>query len=237
VVATTQARSSLVEDVARDIAELVGEDFLARIQTPPQGEDPAAERRRRAEALVAVVDGRREPLEQFRSRFIRRLHRASDDFAATEALRRVEAALSSIPRPDGVRATGSSSGHGVGGGHEARPDERLTAQALRPVIPVMLVHACADTRSSRHLSPPSESHARLMKRIHRTRGVTAPHGCGHRAAPSDHRPPVIGHPLGHFAGYRSRRLNIAPVIIGGWVAGVAWGGGPGWGRRSTSTGR
>ena len=98
MIATPQARS-FVEDVARDIAELVGEEFFARTQTPPRGEDPAAERRRRAEALVAVADGRREPLEQLRSHFIRRLHRASDDFAATERLRVVEAALSSIPRP------------------------------------------------------------------------------------------------------------------------------------------
>jgi hypothetical protein len=105
VVATTHAQSSHVENVACDIAELLGEDFFAQIQTPPQGEDPAAERRRRAEALVAVADWRREPLELLRSRFIRRLHRASDDFAATEGLRVVEAALSSIPRPEGVWAT------------------------------------------------------------------------------------------------------------------------------------
>jgi hypothetical protein len=44
VVATPQARSTLVEDIARDIAELLGENFFAEIQTPPQGEDPAAER-------------------------------------------------------------------------------------------------------------------------------------------------------------------------------------------------
>jgi hypothetical protein len=106
VVTTPQARSSLVEDVARDTAELLGEDFFAEIQTPPQGEDPAAERRRRAEALVAVADGRREPLEQLRPRSIRRLHRASDDFAATEGLRVVEAALSLIPRPERVWGTG-----------------------------------------------------------------------------------------------------------------------------------
>jgi hypothetical protein len=79
VVATPQARSSLVEDVGRDIAELLGEVFFAEIQTPPQGEDPAAAWRGRAEALVAVADGRRDPIEQLRSRFIRRLHRASDD--------------------------------------------------------------------------------------------------------------------------------------------------------------
>ena len=106
MIATPQARS-FVEDIARDIAELVGAEFCARIQTPPRGEDPAAERRRRVEALVAVTDGRREPLEQLRSHFTRRLHRASDEFAATEGLRVVEAALSSIPRP-----WGESSRHG-----------------------------------------------------------------------------------------------------------------------------
>jgi hypothetical protein len=106
VVATTHAQSSHVENVACDIAELLGEDLFAQIQTPPQGEDPAAERRRRAQALVAVADWRREPLELLRSRFIRRLHRASDDFAATEGLRVVEAALSLIPRPEGLWGTG-----------------------------------------------------------------------------------------------------------------------------------
>lgn len=103
MVATLQARSSLVEAPARDVADPPG-DFLALIQTPPQGDDPAAERRRRAEQLVAVADGRREPLEQLRSRFIRRLHRASDDFEATEGLRVVEAALWLIPRAGAVRA-------------------------------------------------------------------------------------------------------------------------------------
>lgn len=57
--------SSLVEEPPRDIAEQFGDDCLATIQTPPQGDDP--ERRLRAEALVAVADGRREPLEQLRS--------------------------------------------------------------------------------------------------------------------------------------------------------------------------
>jgi hypothetical protein len=96
----------LVEEAAPDIAELLGEDSFARIQTPPQGDDPATERRLRAEALVAVADGRREPLEQIRLRFIERLRRASDDFAATEGLRVVEAALSLVPRPEGVWGSG-----------------------------------------------------------------------------------------------------------------------------------
>ena len=61
----------------------------------------SAERRLRAEALVAVADGRREPLEQLRFRFIERLRRASDDFAATEGLRVVEAALATGPSTGG----------------------------------------------------------------------------------------------------------------------------------------
>ena len=104
--ATPQQRSSSLDDAGRDIADLLGDDAFAQIQTPPQGWDPAPERRRRAELLVAVADRRREPLEQLRSRFIRRLHRASNDFAATEGLRAVEEALSLIPRPEGVWAWG-----------------------------------------------------------------------------------------------------------------------------------
>jgi hypothetical protein len=56
--------------------------------------------------LAAVADGHREPLEQLRYGFIRRLHRVSDDFAASEGLRVVEAALSLVPRPEGVWARG-----------------------------------------------------------------------------------------------------------------------------------
>jgi hypothetical protein len=46
----------------------------------------------------------REALEEMRSHYLDRLHRRSDDFAATEGLRSVERALSAIPRPDGVWA-------------------------------------------------------------------------------------------------------------------------------------
>jgi hypothetical protein len=102
VAATPLQRSTLADEDARDIVELLGEDSIARIQTPPQGDDPAAERRLRVEALVDVADGQREPLEGLRRHFIDRLSRASDDFAATEGLRVVEAALSVVPRPEGV---------------------------------------------------------------------------------------------------------------------------------------
>jgi hypothetical protein len=106
VVATPEQRTSLADEDARDIAELLGEHAVARIQTPPQGDDPAAERRLRAEALVAVAGGRPEPLERLRYSFIDRLRRASDDFAATEGLRVVETALSLVFRPDGVWGSG-----------------------------------------------------------------------------------------------------------------------------------
>jgi hypothetical protein len=100
--ASRRRRSSLVEEPQRDVSELLGEASFTMIQTPPQGDDPSGERRRRAEALVKVAAGRREPLEQLRLRFIERLRRTSDDFAATEGLRVVEAALSLVPRPEGV---------------------------------------------------------------------------------------------------------------------------------------
>jgi hypothetical protein len=104
VVAITQERSSPAEEAALDITVLLGKESFELIQTPPPGDDPAAERRRRAEALAALANGRREPLEQLRYGFIRRLHRASDDFAASEGLRVVEAALSLVPRPGEVWA-------------------------------------------------------------------------------------------------------------------------------------
>lgn len=46
----------------------------------------------------------REALEEMRSHYLDRLHRRSDDFAATEGLRAVERALATIPRPEGVWA-------------------------------------------------------------------------------------------------------------------------------------
>jgi hypothetical protein len=104
VVATLQEPLSLPEAPACDIAEPSEDDLLAQTQIPPQGDEPAADRRRRAEGLVAIAHGRRELLEQLRSRFSGRLHQTSDDFEATEALRVVEAALSQIPRPEGLWA-------------------------------------------------------------------------------------------------------------------------------------
>ena len=88
-----------------EVAPVFSDEVLAWIQSPPdvgfppQDGDSAAERRRRAEALASLAGGR-VPLEELRSGFIYRLHRASDDFAATEGLRAVEAALSLIPRAE-----------------------------------------------------------------------------------------------------------------------------------------
>jgi hypothetical protein len=76
------------------------DDVLAWIEMPPEGDDPAAERRRRAEKLVAVVGGDRDLLERVRSELLQRLHRASDDFGATAGLRVVEPALWLIPWPE-----------------------------------------------------------------------------------------------------------------------------------------
>jgi hypothetical protein len=67
----------------------------------PSPDDDSDARLHQAEELVNLADGRREPLERLRSDYLRLLHAASDDLAATEALRVVEAALRLIPRPAG----------------------------------------------------------------------------------------------------------------------------------------
>jgi hypothetical protein len=84
VVATRTERPSRVEVPAGEIAPVPDDDFLSSIEVSPQGGDPAAARRRRAEVLVAFAGGRRGPLEELRLRYLRRLHRASGDFKATE---------------------------------------------------------------------------------------------------------------------------------------------------------
>ena len=65
--------------------------------TQPSRDDSATARRRDAEALLTTVEGRRDRLESVRLRYLKRLHRASDDFEATEALRVVERAMSMLP--------------------------------------------------------------------------------------------------------------------------------------------
>jgi hypothetical protein len=95
------------------MARLPDHDFLSSVEVsppaPPFGTggphgDPAAARRRRAEVLVALAGGRKEPVEELQLRYLGRLHRASDDFGATEGLRVVEAALSLIPHPEELAA-------------------------------------------------------------------------------------------------------------------------------------
>lgn len=70
------------------------------VETPNTPQDASFSRRDRAQALVALGGGRREPLEQGLAYFQNRLHQASDDYAATEGLRVVEAALRLVPRTD-----------------------------------------------------------------------------------------------------------------------------------------
>lgn len=97
---TLYERSILVDEPRREVAHRLADVVLAQHEDVPEGVDAGAERRRRAAELVSFADGRREPIEHIRLGFLRRLHRASDDFAATEGLRVVEAALSLIPRKD-----------------------------------------------------------------------------------------------------------------------------------------
>lgn len=80
------------------------DDVLAQIEAPTQRGDPGAERRRRADMLIAVLGGDRERLFELRSRFQLRLHRASDDFGATEGLRVVESAIAAITHEDVLSA-------------------------------------------------------------------------------------------------------------------------------------
>jgi hypothetical protein len=103
------ARGTQHRNDAADLAPILDDGVLAWIQTPPsvqippQDDDLAAQRCRKVEALVAMDNGR-APLEALRAVFISRLHRASDDFEATEGLRVVEAALSLIPWPEPAHA-------------------------------------------------------------------------------------------------------------------------------------
>lgn len=102
MVATLQDRPSAVEEPIWNDVPVLEDDLLARMDVHAERGDHAVERRRSAERLLAITGGRREPLEELRSRFWERLHRASDDFDATEGLRVTEAALALIPWPDGA---------------------------------------------------------------------------------------------------------------------------------------
>ena len=98
-----QQRPSYMKDLTGDLIEVFGADLLTQIQVPPDGDDPDQARRRLAELLAARTGEEREPLEQLRSHFMRRLHQTSNDFPATAGLRVVEAALSMVPYPERIR--------------------------------------------------------------------------------------------------------------------------------------
>jgi hypothetical protein len=82
----------------------VNNDVLAQIETPTRYQDSDEERWRRAELLIAAVDGDRERLFELESLFILRLHKASDDLGATEGLRVVERAIAMINAEAVLRA-------------------------------------------------------------------------------------------------------------------------------------
>ena len=65
--------------------------ILERALDPVAAQSPDA-----VTELITMAEGRRPPLEAAASRLIARLHRKSDDFDATTALRSVTAALSRI---------------------------------------------------------------------------------------------------------------------------------------------
>ena len=78
------------------------DDLLRQIEVTPQVENATGDRHARAKALVAMARSQREPIDELRTRFARRLDRATDDYGAIEGLRVVEAALPLIPRPAGL---------------------------------------------------------------------------------------------------------------------------------------
>jgi hypothetical protein len=100
--ATLLERRTHADEPAPEIADVLDDDHLARISGLPR--DAGGKRGRQVEALVSRVGESAAPLEELRVRYQRRPHRASDDFEATEGLRVLEAALSRIPRPEGVWA-------------------------------------------------------------------------------------------------------------------------------------
>jgi hypothetical protein len=67
-------------------------------------DDIDAARTSQSDALVDLAEMDRSQLEALRSSYLDRLHRASDDFAATEGLRVAERALALVPRPHGSAA-------------------------------------------------------------------------------------------------------------------------------------
>ena len=74
----------------------LNDDVLADLEAPTRSGDPDQDRWRRAQILLVTIDGDRERLFELQSLFILRLHRASDDFGATEGLRVVESAIAIV---------------------------------------------------------------------------------------------------------------------------------------------
>ena len=70
---------------------VLGADVMALALDPVAADSPDV-----VSELITIAGGRRPPLEAAASLLIARLHRRSDDFGATRALRSVTAALSRI---------------------------------------------------------------------------------------------------------------------------------------------
>lgn len=100
MLAMAKERSDRIDSPAREIARILEDHVASSVDVTPRDGDPAAARRRSAEVIAHLAGGRREPVEELRLHYLRRLHRASDDFGATEGLRVVETALTLMPRPE-----------------------------------------------------------------------------------------------------------------------------------------
>lgn len=80
-----------------DRAELVNPSTVSTwLEAPLTSHDRAAERRHKAQELLEIVGGRKG-LEALHAEFVRRLHRTSDDYGATEGLRVTLEALKLVP--------------------------------------------------------------------------------------------------------------------------------------------
>jgi hypothetical protein len=79
----------------------IASDLLRWLETPPAGNDAGRQRQHQAALLVEKLGGNRAAVERLRDHYVHRLHRPGEDFAATEALRVVDAALALAPWPDG----------------------------------------------------------------------------------------------------------------------------------------
>jgi hypothetical protein len=82
------------------VVAVLHDDVLTRIEAPTPRDGRAEELQLRSDMLLASLDWDRERLFELRSLLMLRLHRASDDFGATEGLRVVERSISRISRED-----------------------------------------------------------------------------------------------------------------------------------------